>query len=303
MSHEIALIVLSLAIPLIAWLFQPGLVMELIKDLRVLRILHYVSLIFLGVSLYAKNDKNWAVLFSEIFLLKLIILIIAITYAAVFAIVSNNFEDLETDKISNKNRPLVTGSVEEKTYWNAGFFCLVFALSLAGFTQIELFYGVGAISLGYYLYSCKPFRLKKIPILSKMMIGLNSLVMALTGFTILGGQVSEFPGSWIFFIFVPLSLSANFVDLKDTEGDRQMGVKTLPVLLGENKARFIISIATAFTYLMAGFLLKLVWLFPLIIFAAALHIWLLYRNPYREQNIFLLYVFSLFALSCFLLFL
>jgi len=297
----IVIISLSLVFPMLAYLYDRVLVTELIRDLRILRIFHYISLTGLGLALYMRGVTSLDPYIQTTFILTFCLFIVSLVYAAVFAIVSNNIEDLETDKISNKSRPLVTGKVQLKTYRNAGIICQLIALMMARMLSLELFYGILFISLGYYVYSCHPFRLKKIPFLAKLIIGLNSLTMALCGYTFAGGTISDFPIEWAIFILVPLSLSANFVDLKDIEGDRVMGVKTLPVLWGEKKAKHFISISTVFTYMMAGYLLHIPWVYPLILMMAFLNIRFLYAIPYNEKPIFVVFVSSIFALDIFLI--
>lgn len=297
----IVIISFSLVFPMVAYLYDRVLVTEIIIDLRILRIFHYISLTGLGLALYMRGVTSLDPYIQTTFILTFCLFIISLVYAAVFAIVSNNIEDLETDKISNRSRPLVTGKVQFKTYRNAGIICQIIALIMARMLSLELFYGILFISLGYYVYSCHPFRFKKIPFLAKLIIGLNSLTMALCGYTFAGGKISDFPIEWAIFILVPLSLSANFVDLKDIEGDRVMGVKTLPVLWGEKKAKHFITISTVFTYMMAGYLLHIPWVYPLILMMAFLHIRFLYAKPYNEKPIFVVFVSSIFALDIFLI--
>ena len=279
-----------------------GLVREIIRDLRVLRILHYVALAGLGVALYLRPSDDLFLYFTPHSILVLLIFIVALVYAAVFAIVTNNIADLEADRISNPERPLVSGRVTVTPYYRAGLFCQVYALLLAGLVRKEMFFGILAISAGYFIYSCPPFRWKRFPFIAKLMIGLNSLAVAVCGFVLAGGELRMFPALWVFYILVPLSLAANFVDLKDTAGDGQTGVMSLPVLWGERRARFFIVCCTVFAYAMAGYLLHIIWLYPLLLLLTVAHIWFLYRKPYQEKPVFLVYVTALFGLDIFLFF-
>lgn len=299
MSALIAWLLIAGIVPVGAFYFQPTLTKEICKDLRFLRILHYVALTLLGVVLYF-DKESIHLLFSTAYPLKLVLFVVALVYAAIFAIISNNFEDLETDKISNTSRPLVQNTVNKDLYWKAGLFCQVFAFILSGVVQMEMFISIALISLGYYVYSCRPFRLKKIPFLAKLLIGFNSLVVAVAGFVLVGGKAADFPMIWIFYILVPLSLSANFVDLKDIEGDRAMNVRTLPVLWGAQKARFFIAFMTFVAYLIPCVLLQIWWVYPLTLFMLASHIYFLYAQPYHEKPVFLVYVSSIFGLNMFL---
>ena len=222
---------------------------------------------------------------------------ITLAYAAVFAIVTNNIEDLEADKITNPNRPLVTGKMNRSFALRAGILCLGWSLLISFLIRMEMFYCILIISTVYYLYSCRPFRLKRIPFLSKFLIAFNSFAVAVCGFILAGGKLAEFPIVWAIFILVPLALAANFVDIKDIPGDKETGVKTLPVILGEKTALILIAIFTFYTYLMAAIILNIAWLYPVNAVAALLHCYLLFRKPFDERPVFLVYILSLFALS------
>jgi 4-hydroxybenzoate polyprenyltransferase len=299
--NKIAVFIASMGLPFIAWLRYPSLTQEMLKDLRIPRILHYVALAGMGISLALRNLEAVKIFFLNGGGLSLIVLILSLVYAAVFAIVSNNIEDLPTDKLTNPSRPLVLGTVNPQHYLWVGIFCQIWAFLLASSLSMGVFGGIFGISFGYYLYSCSPFRLKKIPILAKFILGFNSLAVALCGWMLCGKNAFDFPLKWTLFILIPLSLAANFVDLKDTEGDKLMNVRTLPVLLGQEKAIHLIAGFTLFSYFVAGLLLENSWLFIPNVFIAFLHIRFLYKKPYNEKPIFLIFVSALYGLDVFLL--
>jgi 4-hydroxybenzoate polyprenyltransferase len=267
-----------------------------------MRILHYIALALFGFSLYFSNHDVGMYFSQADEWLIFPLFIIALIYAAVFAIITNNIADLETDKISNTKRPLVKGTVEHAAYLLAGIFCLAYALVLSLLVNSLMFYSILMISAGYYIYSCKPFRLKRIPFIAKLLIGFNSLVVAVCGFVLAGGRVIDFPVTWAIFIVLPLSLAANFIDLKDIAGDSKTGIKTLPVIFGERRAIHLISFFTICTYVMAAVLINLLWVYPMCGFMALVHIVLFYRKPYNEKPVFLIYISALFGLNIILLF-
>lgn len=299
--HSILLLT-SIGIPVLGLFIYPVITREIIRDLRFMRILHYVALALLGFALYFFNHNVEIYFTQRNNLLVYPLFFIALIYAAVFAIITNNVADIETDKISNTARPLVQGTVNQTHYLLAGFFCLSYALMLSLLVNSTMFYGILIISAGYHIYSCKPFRIKRIPFVAKLLIGFNSLVVAVCGFVLAGGRLVDFPIVWAVFIMLPLSLAANFVDLKDTAGDGKTGIKTLPVILGERRAIHVIVFFTVCTYLMAAVIINLLWVYPLCGIMAILHIVLLYRKPYNEKPIFLIYISALFGLNIILLF-
>jgi 4-hydroxybenzoate polyprenyltransferase len=301
LTHSILLLI-SIAIPVLFLFISPVITKEIFNDLRFMRILHYVALALFGFALYFSNHDVEKYFSETDELLVFPLFIIALVYAAIFAIVTNNIADIETDKISNITRPLVKGTVERSSYLMAGILCLAYALALSFLVHRMMFYSILTISAGYFIYSCKPFRLKRIPFLAKLLIGFNSLVVAVCGFVLAGGRLIDFPVEWGVFIVLPLSLAANFVDLKDTAGDSKTGIKTLPVIFGERRAIHLITFFTICTYLMAAGIINLLWVYPLCAVMAILHVALLYRKPYNEKPIFLIYISALFGLNIILLF-
>ena len=294
--------------PLVGILLQPTLTRAILGDLRFPRILYFLTLGSLGMAIRIHETGQTAMVDWAESGLEFLALLVTLSYAAVFAIVTNNLEDLEADRISNPDRPLVRGSVNKRSYLLAGVVALVLALGFAilfpilweSTLQFELLLCTLGISIGYYVYSCQPFRLKRVPILAKLIIGMNGWMVAVCGYALAGGEWATFPWIWSVFILLPLSLAANFIDLKDIAGDKATGVATLQVLLGERNARLLIALATLATYVMGGILLDVAWAYPLNAGAAWMHIYLLYRKPYSEKLIFPLLLASLSGLVIFL---
>jgi 4-hydroxybenzoate polyprenyltransferase len=270
------------------------------KDLRLLRIGHYYSQAVFGVALSAFLLRTTL---TSTHIISLIGLCVGLFYAAVFAIVTNNIEDLEIDKISNPKRPLVTGEVDTTTYLNIGYVCLCIALLVSAMTHMVALACVATVSVIYYAYSCRPLRLKRIPILSKALLALNSLVVVVSGFQLTGASVTEFPLEWVWYFLFPVALAANFVDLKDIAGDAQNGIATWPVLLGERRAKLWIAVATVLSYAIPPWLLGIHWLFLASIPLLGLHLYFLFKKPFQEVFVFIIYLAGFIALDALLLFL
>jgi len=271
-----------------------------LKDIRPFRVIHYILLVALGIALYNRQVEVEIINSHNIF--KFYLIPVSIVLVAVFAIVTNNIEDIEIDKISNKDRPLVKDEINKKNYLKAANLSLALALITSLMAGVNCFYFISLIMLGYYLYSMPPFKLKRIPVLSKAIIGLNSGFMALLGYTAFGGNVIDFPMKYMFFILIPLSLSANFIDIKDYEGDKYVGIKTMPVLFGNKVAKILISIFTLFAYLTAFLILKLDWLIYPISILCMLHIYFLNRKNYNEKPVFVAYLTGILGMIAALLF-
>ncbi len=226
---------------------SPGYFRAIVRDIRPLRLLHYVVVFVLGYVLFRQSSRQFMALDHQT--LYFVGVPLSLAGAAVFSIVSNNLEDAAIDRISNPGRPHVRGDIPEPTYRSIGYAALAFALATAAAVGYYCLLLVGIIAGCYFLYSAAPFRLKRIPLLSKLVIGLNSLAAAMIGFTAFGGDPLRFPRPFIFFFLVPFALAANAIDLKDEAGDRAEGVRTLPVLLGGRLAAAFVAVAIAGCYL------------------------------------------------------
>ena len=212
----------------------------------------------------------------------------------------NNIQDVEGDRISNINRPLVSEKIPLVSYKRIAWLALVISLLASLLVNRTCFILISLVIGSYYVYSCPPLRIKKIPILSKFIVGINSFLMALMGYAVFGGPVLTFPSEYAFFILVPLSLASNFIDLKDYGGDKAMGILTLPVIFGLSISKIIISVFTLFSYVTIYLIIKdyhlpvYIELAPFLL--CLLHIYFLNRKNYKERPVFAIYLSGLIAL-------
>jgi len=127
------------------------------------------------------------------------------------------------------------------------------ALFYAGVVNFPTFFIISLFIGNYFLYSAPPLRIKRIPFFSKLLISLNSLILIILGFFIITGSIINFPWEITIVFLIGATAVANFIDIKDYEGDKKVGVKTLPVILGIRKAKFLISLFFILTYLSVYF--------------------------------------------------
>ncbi|MES2557532.1 MAG: UbiA family prenyltransferase [Bacteroidota bacterium] len=288
MTVELLLIFISLLPAGVLAFTNPSFFRELWFDLRLGRIFHYFMLFVFGFVLFHDTLFSLEQISPEVWL-KFPLYFIVLAYAAVFAIATNNKEDLEIDKITNVNRPLVRNAVNPRKYLVVASISLIVSLIIAFLTDPVFFAAVFGISLVYYIYSCKPFKIKRFVFLAKLLIGVNSLISALCGYLLAGGKLTEFPLFWLIFILVPVSLMANFIDLKDTAGDRLAGIKTLPVIWGEPTAKLLIALFTFSAYVYVFFYFNSLLIGLVLLLTVSTHIYLIFRKPYQEKPLFLLH--------------
>lgn len=209
----------------------------LIKDFRWLR-LGFYELIFLFGLVYGLTNGGIikaSIIYQGVFTL------IAIAFSWKYAVMINNLEDLKIDAVSNPSRPLLQ-NFNTSFYKTISWWVLVISMVFSLYADVVIWQFITIFSLNYFIYSAEPLRLKRIPILSKLPIAVNILLLFLLGNIYVGNNTSNIPNEIIWFIIIGGTLALNFIDIKDFEGDKKAGIKTLPVLIGLKPAKFILGI-------------------------------------------------------------
>jgi 4-hydroxybenzoate polyprenyltransferase len=232
------------------------LAVSVFKDGRYLRVFYYFSLIGMGLAIGFRHNQN--ILFAY-FLPVVFQLFLCLLLAIFFSIVSNNRADLNIDKVCNKDRPLIDNKISVDDYQIFGYVCLALSLAGAAIISYRALFFIFLFIAVYYFYSMPPLRLKRVTFFSKLAISLNSLFMVLLGYSMYlspdnNGYFSfkSFPVEYIWF-FLVFTFAANFIDIKDYEGDKRENIKTLPVVLGLEKAKKLIGVFFAFPFLFIAF--------------------------------------------------
>ncbi len=131
-----------------------------------------------------------------------------------------------------------------------------------------------------YLYSAPPFRLKRYPLLAPLALAGCALATVMGGFAVFAGEegLGALPPEMAALLLVVYTLGVNYKDLKDYETDRERGVYTIPVVLGPDKGRTVISLLTAASFLLVPAITGLSGLWLPSIAVAAASLFLIYRD-------------------------
>lgn len=158
----------------------------------------------------------------------------AIVMLFIYAIVYlyNYFTDVEEDKLNDSYNPVM-----DDTYRRVIIAYIVFALAATVVICLEYLGTLPLAVAGFFLligflYSTPPFRFKKRFILKNVAIGLlwGPLLLVMT--TSLTGTIALVDLVMVTFFGI-ISLMASIIsDFRDLEGDREAGVRTVPVVLG-----------------------------------------------------------------------
>lgn len=271
---------------------------RVVKDIRLLRVVYYLSMFVLGVTIGTSN-ASFELSATNIF--HFLFIPISIIFACLFSIVTNNIADSEIDKISNPDRPLVNASFSFDTYRKLAWSFLCLAMLYAALANFATLFFIVLFIGNYFLYSMPPLRLKSIPFFSKLAISLNSLALVMLGFLTITHSLLNFPGITFAIFLVGVTAAANMIDIKDYDGDKQAGINTLPVVLGPARAKRVIGTFFLFTFGALCFVVTflnapLYWLF-VFPFLGIIQFLLINRKNYDERPVLLVTLFTVWLIT------
>lgn len=279
----------------LAFLYNRDYFKTLIKDMRFLRVAHFELMLVLGITIGIKNISHFQLSAENIF--SFAFAPAAIFFAIYFSIITNNIQDYEIDSISNKDRPHVSGKIVLHSYEKLAACFLVLALIYSFTVSFMTFFLTGLFISNYYVYSVPPLRIKRIPVLSKLVISVNSLAMVMMGYHIIKKGFFDFPVVIYPIFLIGVTLAANFIDIKDYEGDKQAKISTLPVLIGEKKAKIMIGSFFALCYFaVAHFIINGLFFKMIFFITGIMEFFIITKNKYKEDNIFHVYLSSVIFL-------
>jgi len=227
-------------------------------------------------------------------LVSFISLYLALFFAWLFAVWENDEVDIEIDKISNEGRPLVDKKISFSIIeWkNLKFLFLGYSLSFAFLSGFYSFMFIIMFILIYHIYSAPPLHLKRFLGISSLLIAINALLAVWMGFFMSSGtaNLNAFPSKYTFGILGLFFLVENVKNIKDIDGDRREGIKTIPVIFGEKRGKLIIGICLFISSLLVPiiFYFNLYTLILAIIFGSILF-FLVNKKIFKENYIFITY--------------
>jgi 4-hydroxybenzoate polyprenyltransferase len=293
---RLCLIFFFVAVNALAHAWDRAVYGAVVKNLRWLRIGHYVLVLVLGMTL---GGASLAEMDLDL-LLNFPLTVIAVLFAALYSIIVNDIHDVKIDEISNSERPLITGAIRPDQYVDISRFSLGMALLFALAAGRTTLFAIAAVMALYHLYSAPPVRFKRMLYLSKFVISINTTLMLLLGFHAAGGEWGSFPVPLLAFVLLVCTACMNFIDIKDYEGDKKSGIRTLVTALGLKRSQKIIGLSFLLAYGLAPFsssflpfaVSKCMLTVISMLFGCSLF-FLLVRKNYNERPVFLLYETSL----------
>jgi len=232
--------------------------------------------------------------------LSFVLTLISIALAWAASVIFNNVFDIEIDKVSNIQRPLVRNLIPLDFYIYCGYAISFIALYLAFCVNIPTLFIILLCLGSSFLYSAPPFRFKRVPVFSKIFLSLNSLALVMLGALFSGREILAFPREITLFFLLITTITFNFIDLKDYIGDKVAGIRTLPAILGLKKAKIILGTAFIITYASFGLiLLNLGLVFSGVIFGIV-QFFIINKAEYKEKMVLITHLSAVTLLLIYL---
>lgn len=217
----------------------------------------YIKLLRPNVCLLAVIGLLFA-----IFILRISLSVMKISFSLLAAFilcgagnVINDVIDVETDKINKPHRPIPSGNVKRKDAILFFFGLLVVGLFFSFLVSVPF--------LLFSLFSLVIFALY--PLFFKRLPGIKNITVAFLSTTpflaaiFITNRVSFSPLILVFVIIAFLGTLAREImkDIEDVEGDRKVGIKTLPIIFGLKKARILADVILIFACISLAYPLAL----------------------------------------------
>jgi len=250
------------------------------------RTARYIFLVLLG-ALIAYHQGSFSMNWND--WLALATLSLSFYFSWMYAIYTNDIFDVKIDLISNSHRPMPNGSLSLSEMRSVSLLFLVPALIGAYLSGYYAFFCVLFFNAAAYLYSVPPLRLKRVPLVSALVVAICCLSTVMAGFFTFSSskEISAFPVGLIAGIVCVFFLAEHMKDIKDAEGDRVAGVMTIPNMLGPVWGVRVVGMLAALAYLIVPLVAGRSVIFVGSIPAAAITYWLAVRKPYVERPIFI----------------
>jgi len=166
----------------------------------------------------------------------------------------NNILDYEADKINAPDRPLPRGAISMKTAW-AAYWVLIFFGLLSAFLASPLLVPA-ALLLAFIGYIYSKYT-KGLFVLSYITLTISHMCVPLLFGYAINAPIDATIFTIIGFVFLANFIAVSVKDYKDVEGDRAVGLKTLPVLMGVRNASYV----TFFGFFLLALIFWIPWYF------------------------------------------
>ncbi len=202
---------------------------EFLKLARIENALIAIIVVFVGV----KAAGGYIPFF------KTLLLALSMFFLNIFANVQNDIVDLESDRANRKGRPLVKGTVSETEATYFAISSLILSLIFALFSGFKVFLVVSLIAILVYFYNT---HCKKVVLVSNLTVALvTALVFVVAGVLVHAVRYAIVPALIAFYYNFMREIIKDWADI---EGDKSVGITTVPMVLGHKPTTLLILLLT-----------------------------------------------------------
>jgi chlorophyll synthase len=247
------LVLLHAAIGAACW--RAGIESQMLRNLRALRLLHYLLMFAIGLALSLASPQAVSlVLGATTNMLGIALAAAMIVSLFIAAVWLNDLCDRDIDQTSNPDRPFASGRISTTH--------LVILIALTGIYAIAAAATLGGPSMAIlmvlamlsFAYSVPPIRLRTHLGIAHAVIGVISATVMLYPYILLGTQEKFRPdAAWFVTIAMAIALLSTAKDLKDALGDARNGVRTLVTVFPGSTGKWLTALCSAIGALLLGY--------------------------------------------------
>lgn len=190
-------------------------------------------------SLMGEKSTGWAHWNADPshFLTDLISGVAALVFVNMASNTLNGVYDIDIDRINKPERPLPRGAINPQEATTIAYLLYFFTFYRATLLNSAFTVFIFAIMLLTIAYSAPPLRTKKHFMWNNATIALaRGLFGVLASWSIFGNPLDPVPWAAGFILFVFLLGAATTKDFTDMPGDKEYGMRTLPIVIGVERA-------------------------------------------------------------------
>ncbi|OGI21895.1 MAG: hypothetical protein A2808_01945 [Candidatus Moranbacteria bacterium RIFCSPHIGHO2_01_FULL_55_24] len=269
------------------WRKQRAHFLALFWNARFPQVIYHSGLVFLGAALAWLLERPM-LLWNIFDILALLLLAAAAVFAWLASVVANDLYDMRIDAKTNADRPLIVGSIDPVLFRTYGIIFFIASLLFAGIVSFSALLLLLAYQAIAWIYSAPPFRLKRIPVLATLLAAFAGFLVLACGFLAISPSqnLGSLPLPLLFFLIGAYAALLPIKDFKDIAGDRADHVYTLPVLLGEVRAKRLIGSLLFLFFAASPSLLNMQKAFLPSLFFGSLAYWSLQKGTSQKGSLF-----------------
>lgn len=270
---------------------------DFIEKTDILKIIIYELFFFIGVAI-AWNQTKTEISPSQITIFYWIFALVLIPVAFAFQKIINHI----TSTVEHLGRNIFPDSIPFSFFKTTAAFLFIFIIVYSFVISFTVTFLMLIFVFSYFLYYSPILNLYKIPILSKVLIAQNVIVITFLGYFLVLGRFNEFPYQVLILLFFGLPILISMIDIKNYEYDQKHDILTIPTIFGFKKGRILIGIFFPIIFAIPGIIFDQMLLTVIMVIVGIIDFILIIWEKYREEYIFLTLIFMLIGIILYLFF-